>query len=211
MRRLGPLVKAPNTPKGQGKLADNRLQVVCQGSQYGLAVCGSVAGPIRYSMRPFRTHSSLRLTAPGANGGEVRPRTRTAAAGPLAGAPPAALPPSGLGPDRGRIGQGGDDPQAPATGRACAEVGGKHPRQQGRPPQPMGAGRSRSNAVRRRLLNRFGGTMRSRARARGPGPRGSAGDETGARGPEPPASPAVPSERAGDGQSHPTTHFFRLS
>ena len=47
-----------------------------------------------------------------------------------------------IGPDRGRIGQGGDDPQAPATGRACAEVGGKHPRQQGRPPQAMGAGRS---------------------------------------------------------------------
>ena len=38
-----------------------------------------------------------------------------------------------IGPDRGRIGQGGDDPQAPATGRACAEVGGKHPRQQGPP------------------------------------------------------------------------------
>ncbi len=30
-------------------------------------------------------------------------------------------------PDRSRIGQGGDDPQAPPTGRACADVGGKHP------------------------------------------------------------------------------------
>ena len=32
MRHLfGPLVKAPNIPKGQGKLADDRLQVVGQG------------------------------------------------------------------------------------------------------------------------------------------------------------------------------------
>ena len=61
-----------------------------------------------------------------------------------------------IGPDRSRIGQGGDDPQAPATGRACAEVGGKHPRQQGRPPQAMGAGRSARIAVRRRLGNRIG-------------------------------------------------------
>ena len=55
-----------------------------------------------------------------------------------------------IGPDRARIGQGGDDPQAPATGRAGAEVGGKHPRQQGRPPQPMGAGRSARSAVHRK-------------------------------------------------------------
>ena len=61
-----------------------------------------------------------------------------------------------IGPDRGRIGQGGDDPQAPATGRACAEVGGKHPRQQGRPPQAVGAGRSARIAVRRQLGNRLG-------------------------------------------------------
>ena len=51
------------------------------------------------------------------------------------------------------------------------------------------------------------GTMRPRSRARGPGPRGSAGDETGAGGPEPPASPVVPSQKAGDGGSHPTTAF----
>ena len=88
MRHLfGPLVKAPNTPKGQGKLAEDRLPVLRPSSQYGLVVCGPVAGPIRYSMRPFRTHSSLRLTAPGANGGEVRPRTRTAAAHWLRSAP----------------------------------------------------------------------------------------------------------------------------
>ena len=72
--------------------------------------------------------------------------------------------------DRGRIGQGGDDPQAPATGRACADVGGKHPRQQGRPPQPMGTGRSARIAVRRgRLLNRFGG--HDAAAVAGPGAR----------------------------------------
>ena len=44
-----------------------------------------------------------------------------------------------------------------ATGRALAEVGGKHPRQQGRPPQSMAAGRSARRAVlRRRLGNRLG-------------------------------------------------------
>ena len=44
-----------------------------------------------------------------------------------------------------------------AADRSFAEVGGKHPRQQGRPPQPMGAGRSARIAVRGRLGNRFGG------------------------------------------------------
>ena len=109
------------------------------------------------------------------------------------------------GPDRGRIGQGGDDPQATATGRAFAEVGGKHPRQQGRPAQSMAAGRSaRRGVCRRRLANRLWPARCGRGPGPGaPGPRGSAGDETGAGGPEPPASPAVPSETAGEGGSHP--------
>ena len=40
-----------------------------------------------------------------------------------------------------------------------------------------------------------------------PGHRGSIQDETGAGGPELPASPAVPSETAGDGGFHPTMAF----
>ena len=74
-----------------------------------------------------------------------------------------------IGPDRGRIGQGGDDPQAPATGRACAEVGGKHPRQQGRPPQAMGAGTERSKRGPPPSTRQpaWAGTMRPRSRARG--------------------------------------------
>ena len=71
---------------------------------------------------------------------EVRRRTRTAAE---AEAPPAALPLQ-IGPDRGRISQGSHDPQATATGRAAAEVGGKHPGQQGRPPQQCGSEQTQS-------------------------------------------------------------------
>ncbi len=104
---------------------------------------------------------ALRRTALGAgsesrrrSGDELELRLRR---GPRRGHPRQPYPLQ-IGPDRGRIGQGGDDPQAPATGRACAEVGAQHPGQQGRPPQAMGAGRSARSAVRRRrLLNRFGG------------------------------------------------------
>ena len=68
-----------------------------------------------------------------------------------------------IGPDRGRIGQGGDDSQATATGRAFAEV----TRAQGRPPQAMAAGRSARSAV-RRLDSSTGlvGTMRPRSPGR---------------------------------------------
>ncbi len=72
-----------------------------------------------------------------------------------------------IGPDRGRIGPGGEDSQAPATGRAFAEVGGKYPRQQGRPPQPMAAGRSARRAVRRR---RLGNRLGRHDEVAGPGP-----------------------------------------
>ena len=92
----------------------------------------------------------------------------------------------------------------PPQGRAFAEVGGKHPRQQGRPPQPMAAGRSARRAVRRRRLGNRLGRHDAVAGPGVPRPRGSAGDETGAGDPESPASPSGPSERAGDGWYHPT-------
>ena len=178
-------------------------------SQSGLVACRPVSGSIR-GLRDCWGHTQpyarrRRRVEKAGSGGELEKRLRR---GSRRGhrRQPYSLQ---TGPDRSRIGQGGDDPQAPATGRALAEVGGKHPRQQGRPAQPMAAGRSARRAVRRRRL----GTRLGRHDAvAGPGPggqapRGSAGDETGAGGPEPPASPAVPSERAGDGGSHPTTAF----
>ena len=105
--------------------------------------------------------------------------------------------------------RGGGQAANSNCGCAGAEVGAQHPGQQGRPPQPMGAGRSARSAVRRRrLLNRFGG--HDAAAVPGPGgqdPVVAQEMEPGAGGPEPPASPVVPSQRAGDGGSHPTTAF----
>ena len=111
----------------------------------------------------FRTAHGAGSESRRRSGGELEQRLRR---GPRRGHRRQPYPLQ-IGPDRSRIGPGGDDSQAPATGRAFAEVGGKHPRQQGRPAQPMAAGRSARRAVRRRRLgNRLG---RHDALA-GPGP-----------------------------------------
>ena len=146
----------------------------------------------------MRAHPAVRpATATGRqgrSGGELEQRLRRA---PRRG--PHRQPyPLQIGPDRGRIGQGGDDPQATATGRAFAVVGGKHPRQQGRPPQPMAAGGSARRAVRRRRLgNRLG--RHDEVAGPGPGRQDTVVAQKmkpGPGEPEPPASPAVPSEES---------------
>ena len=117
-------------------------------------------GPLR---APPAVRPATATGREGRSGGELEQRLRR---GPRRGHRRQPYPLQ-TGPDRGRIGPGGDDSQATATGRAFAEVGGKHPRQQGRPAQPMGAGRSARRAVlRRRLGTRLG---RHDALA-GPGP-----------------------------------------
>ena len=137
------------------------LMIVCRSFDRARSTVWLSVGPWRVQSGTRRGHSGRtppygsrrRERMVGRSGRELERRRR----GPRRGHPrqPYALQ---IGPDRGRIGQGGDDPQAPATGCACAEVGAKHPGQQSRPPQSMGAGRSaRIDVRRRRLLNRFGG------------------------------------------------------
>ena len=148
------------------------LRIVCRSfdrarSRVGWPV-GPVSGPTRSSLRPFRTHFSVRAhrrPSRRRSDGELELGLWRSPRRGFRRQPHAHQVAS----DRGWIGQGGDDPQATAAGRAGAEVGGKHAGEQGRPPQAMGAGRSARSAVRRRRLGyRLGGHDAVAV----PGPRG---------------------------------------
>ena len=125
-------------------------------------------------------------------------------AGGIAGSPT----PSRQGPDRGRIGQAATirsrPPQAAHSLRSEENTRASRVAHRSRWPQdrvlaePSAADGSATGAA---------GTMRCGHGPGAPGPRDNGGDGAEAGGPERPVSPAVPSETAGDGWSHPTTAF----
>ena len=152
-----------------GNSPEDRLPFLRPSSQYSFVACRPVSGSIR-GLRTvegtlLRTPGAGRRIAGGGQAGELEPRLRR---GSRRGhrRQPYSLQ---IGPDRGRIGQGGDDSQATAACRALAEVGGKHPPPAGSPSAVDGRRPQRSSRRPPRPARHpaWAGTMRSRARARG--------------------------------------------
>ncbi len=119
---------------GQG--AERTARIVASPSTELAVQFGCLSARIRINPGPegpLRAHPAVR-PAPatgreGRSGGELERRLRRGPGRGQRRGPRRQTDPGQIASDRGRIGQGGEDPQAPATGRAFAEVGGKHPRQ----------------------------------------------------------------------------------
>ena len=163
---FGLSVKAQSAPQGSGNSPEDRLPVFRPSSQSGLVACRPVIrihpgpeGPVRHT----QPYARRRVEKAGQTANSNR-----GSGGALAGGKAGIPTPSRQGPDRGRIGQDGDDPQSSATGCPFAEAGGNtrasRVAHRSRWPQdrvlaePSAADGSATGAA---------GTMRSRARARG--------------------------------------------
>ena len=207
MRHLfGLSVQALRAPPGSGNSPEDRLPVFRPSSQYRWVACRPVSGSIRGLRGPLRAHPAVRPATgrESRSGGELELRLRR---GPR-GRPCRQPYPLQIGPDRDRIGEGGEDPQAPATGgHALSSAENTRASRAAHPnrwPQGWGSDRRPQPATPQPAWPARCG----RGPGHGaPGHRGSAGDGAGAGGPELPVSPAVPGGTVPDGWSHPTKAF----